>query len=296
MSRLTEINVDSSKTQTLAVLSRQAEVYSEPFTTNVVDKVSRACLRYHISTIPEFDVVINPGAPMLISCIPTTFTTSRREYPRYIRNADGICKFFYKNRIKGTIDGKSVIFVSVSDLFMNHLVFGENLIQSSLRCNQLQKIIMQVLIEEGQLSKQEVQQKLRYYSLNHALKTVEGHLTHLNDLGYVSIERVGRENIYAPSTFYTEFDIIPDFNAIVDYCVDKMKKVDYYEPFADEYISKFCDKSNLKCISPFDGSEIDILKWNFKSAFDVLDKDTTRIKHTEEVEAKKTAYDLSSWM
>jgi predicted transcriptional regulator len=290
MNRLTEITVDSSQEQTLAVLTRQADEYENPFAVNFVNYVDRACLRNHISNIPEYDIYVNPCAQLLKNNIPTIFTSARRKFPQYIKNCNGIAAFHHKERITGTIDGRSVIFVTPFDIWYNHLIFGQNLIDAALQCSPLQKIIMQIIIENGNLSKQDIQQQLRAYSINQSIKTIEGHLSHLSDLGYLNVQTEGRSNYYSASSFYRNFDIKPNMHEILAYCKRKMESIEHYKPFAEEYISKFCDPNRMDIVHPYTGEYVNILTFDWESPFET-DIADTRIQHVNIKEKKKSSLD-----
>jgi hypothetical protein len=299
MSRIVEIAVNGSQDQTKAVLNRQAVNVENPFDVLQTDLVERAFLRWHISNMPDFDVFVNPAGQKLMNYIPTVLTTARRDFPKYIKNCEGISRFFHKERMTATIQGKSVIFVTPQDMFLNHMIFGDNLIQSALRCSDLEKLMMQVVIKHGSLSKTQVQTKLRSWSLNVTTKTVGTHLDHLADLGYLEVTKEGSTNHYSASDFYKEFDICPDFREVVNHCKATMESIPHYEPFAAEYAERFCSGNKLTVINPFDGDVINILDHDFGSAFDVNSGDT-RMKQkladlVVEEPTKKKGNTLDNW-
>lgn len=274
MSRIVEIAVNGSQDQTKAVLSRQAANVENPFDVVQTDMVKRASLRWHISNTPDFDIYVNPAGQKLMNYIPTVFTTARRDFPKYIKNCEGIARFFHMERMTAMIQDKSVIFVTPQDMFLNHMIFGDNLIQSALRCSDLEKLMMQVIIKNGSLSKTKVQSKLRTWSLNVTTKTVGTHLDHLADLGYLDTVKESSTNYYTVSDFYKEFDIRPDFEEVVGYCKATMESISHYESFASEYAERFCDLTKLTVTNPFDGETINILDHDFGSAFDINSGDT----------------------
>jgi hypothetical protein len=148
-SRMVEISVDGSQDQTESVMDRQAENVENPFDVKHVDKVMKACLKWHISNLPDYDVYVNPAGGILKKYIPTMFTTARRDFPKYLANCDGIAKFYHKDRMTVDIQGKSTIFITPQDIFLNHYVFGTALIASALRCSQLEKQMIKVIEKYG---------------------------------------------------------------------------------------------------------------------------------------------------
>jgi predicted transcriptional regulator len=296
MSRLTEIVTDSSQDQTLDILDRKADNYQYPFRVNKINMVDRACLRWHISQIPKIDVCVNPAAKLLTKIVPSVFVSARRMYDTYVLNCEGISKFYWKERIIGEIFDKNVLFVCPSDIWMNHIIFGQNLIDAALQCSPNEKLLMKVIIENGQSTKQEIQQHLREYSLNLAIKVIETHLDHLSDLGYINIERISRENLYSATTFYKHFDLKPDMKKIVECAKHTMRTESLYEPFVDEYIDRFCDLNNMNVLNPFTGEVVNMLTYDFGNVFGV-EEGTTRMKIVEQVEdIKKKSLNLTDFM
>jgi len=280
-SRLVETTVDGSQEQTENVMSRQADNYENPFDIEQTDELEKACLRYHISNLPDYDTYVNPAAGILKSYIPTVFTTARRDFPKYLDNCNGIARFYYKDRMTADINGQKTLFVTPEDVFLNHFVFGSSLIQSALRCSHNEKVMIQVLKKMGFANKSQLQQALRKHSINITLKVLNDHLTKLTDLGYLNVEKEGRNNIYNVSEFYDEFLIKPDFQQLVDYMCNIMRTVSHYQPYAEEYIERFCTPDKLVTQNPITGEHIDILNHDFSQPHEVIDTKSTRIS-TEE--------------
>jgi hypothetical protein len=233
-SRMVEVSVDGSKEQTENVMERQAENVENPFEVKHVDKVYKACMKWHVSNLPEFDVIVNPSGKMLKQYIPTVFTTARRDFPKYLANCEGIARFYHKERMCVEIDGQKTLFITPKDIFLNHYIFGTSLIASALRCSHLEKQIIKVIEKNGQLTKQELQRHLRTYNVNVTLRIIENHLKHLADLGYLNVDKPKRENFYSVSEFYDEFSVDPDFNEIVEYIKERMRTIEQYQPYVYE--------------------------------------------------------------
>lgn len=297
MSRLVEIVTDSSAEQTLNILNRKADNYKFPLKINKMDMVKKACLRWHISQIPEVDVCVNPAADLLADIIPTVFVSARRKYDQYAINCEAMAKFHWKNRMMVDINGKKILFVSPIDVWQVHLIFGQHLIDAALQISSIQKLIMKIIIEEGPSTKQEVQRYLRTYSLNLATKVIETHLSHLNDLGYVVVDKPSKELVYTHTDFFKHFDLNPDMQKIVDCCKHTMLTEPDYQPFAEEYIERFCNPDNMHVLNPFTGECVDILSYNFGNVFGV-EEGSTRMKvvEPEKVEVKKKAFSLTDFM
>jgi len=278
-SRIVEVTVDGSQEQTESVMERQAENYENPFDIKQTDEFAKACLKYHISNMPSFDQYVNPAAGVLKSYIPTVFTTARRDFPKYLDNCNGIARFYHKDRMTANINGQETLFVTPEDVFLNHYIFGNNLIQSALRCSHNEKVMIQVIQDYGTVNKSQLQQALRKHSINVTLKVLNDHLKKLTDLGYLNVEKEGRNNIYNVSSFYNEFIIKPDFEYMVDYMKNIMRTVEHYKPYAEEYIERYCEPDKLFTRDPITGEQIDILNYDFGKPHDV---GTSRLADVQE--------------
>lgn len=264
MSRMVELRVDGSEDQTVDILKKKADVFSNPFQENTLNNIERANLKYHISNIPNYEHIINLSAASLIKFIPTTFVTSRRDFVKYINNVDGITRFHYKKRIDVEINGSRVLFSTPSDIFLNHLIFGERLIQSAIRCSELEQYILNVLPGSG-MNKSQIQGALRQQNINLQLSTIDTHLKALVDVGYSNAEKIGRNNVYFISDFYKTFDVQPDFKYIVEKTIEKIRSMPIYSDISDEYIERFCNTDEILIENPFTGKDIDIYNYNFNS-------------------------------
>lgn len=264
MSRMVELCVDGSEEQTIDILNKKADVFSNPFEQTALNNIQRANLKYHISNIPEYTHIINVSAASLIKFIPTTFVTSRRDFVKYINNIDGITRFHYKDRIDVNIQGVRVLFSTPEDIFLNHLIFGENLIASAIRCSELEKNIISILPGNG-ANKSQIQSALRNNTINLTLTTVETHLKSLVDIGYLTVELQGRNNIYSVSDFYKSFDVQLDMQYIVDKTIENIKSASVYNDISDEYINRFCNKDAMIIQHPFSASKINMLNYEFNS-------------------------------
>jgi len=226
-------------------------------------------MKWHVSNLPEFDVIVNPSGKMLKQYIPTVFTTARRDFPKYLANCEGIARFYHKERMCVEIDGQETLFITPKDIFLNHYIFGTSLIASALRCSHLEKQIIKVIEKNGQLTKQELQRHLRTYNVNVTLRIIENHLKHLADLGYLNVDKPKRENFYSVSEFYNEFSVDPDFNEIVEYIKERMRTIEQYKPYAEEYIERFCSEEAMNVIDPITGETINMLTYEFDKPHEV---------------------------
>lgn len=286
-SRLVELTINGKQNQTKAVLQRQAADKINPFAIRHVDKLHQAYIKWHISNLVHYDQYINPAAESLIEFIPTMFTTARRDYPKYLKNIDGITRFYWKERMTATIQDQSVIFSTPQDIFLNHRIFGKTLIDSAIRCSTMEQFILKAVKAVPGATKDELRKQLRKWDLNVALTVVDSQLKKLEDVGYIQSDRPSKKNIYYISDFYQEFNVTPNVNKIIKTAKKVMNSIDLYQPYADEYIERYCSKESLFVKDPFTGERINICEYEFEDVNDInIDEQSTRI-NTEQSEKEK---------
>jgi hypothetical protein len=278
MTRVAEFTVDSSKKQTQTVMNRIAEDLESPWDIQQMDLLEQAKIRWYVSNLPTFDIYINPAASCLVEYVPAMFAASRRDFKKYLRNITGITKFYHENRMKIVKDGKTAIFSTPLDLFYNHLIFGNTLIRSSMRCNEIEKHIIKIVENLAGGTKQDIQRELRLCNINTTINNIETHLKSMTGIGYLMGERDGRDMIYMITDFYKEFEVTPDFDNIIDYTIKAMNKNPHFAEVADEYIERYCDSDKIFAKNPFTGEIIKICDYQFEEVNDVkIDIDKTRM-------------------
>ncbi len=260
-SRLTVIRTDSSEEQNRAVNLQKANFAMMPDNPNKVkDEKLFENVRHHILKLPPYKMMDfrHPGARYFVDCIPTIFTDCRRDFPKYLDNTYGITRFFWKNRMYYEKEDKHVYFVTPQDMYYNHVIYGQTLIESSLRCSNMERHLISVLERANQpLNKKEVQAAVRQMGLNISAHMVTRHLGELSDLGYVNVEKVGNKPaVYSPGKLFSDFDFEINWKNLVEEAKENMRK--YYPDYAEEYIQKFCE--NPMVINPFTGVEINLLE------------------------------------
>lgn len=278
MTRVAEFTVDSSKSQTQSVMNRIAEDLESPWDIQQMDLVEQAKLRWYVSSLPNFGYYVNPAASCLVEYVPAMFAASRRDFKKYLQNINGITRFYNEDRITIEKNGKTAIFSTPLDIFYNHLIFGNTLIRSSMRCNEIEKHIIKIVENLSGGSKQEIQRELRECNINTTIANIETHLKSLTDIGYLMGERDGREMMYLITDFYKEFEIKPNFKNIVDYTIQSVSTNPHYSEISEEYIDRFCNKDKILAVNPFDGETVNIFTYQFDAVNDVkIDVDKTRI-------------------
>ena len=161
MTRVAEFMVDSSKEQTSDVMDSIAESAENPFNVVERDIVKEALIKYYVSNLNHNNIFMNPMAKVLTNYVPKVFAASRRDFKRYLRNINGICNFHHTDRMYIQRGEQRVYLVTPQDVFYNHIIFGQTLIRSAMRCNQIEKKIIKICsLSKAGFTKGEIQSAL----------------------------------------------------------------------------------------------------------------------------------------
>ena len=264
-SRITTLRSDVSEAQSMAVNLRQAEEALLPSNTKTLNIEEFTRIKEHIATLPEWDEKSfrHPSANLFVGCIPTIFTDCRRDFPKYLRNTYGITRFYWKERISkemNTLDNydkfikRKVLFVTPEDMYYNHIIYGCMLIESSLRCSNIERQLIKILQNSKEsISRNSIQSKVRQEGINISAHMITRHMSNLADLGYVEIFKI---NSTSPATYtvghlFKDFKFSVNWNEVIDESIINIRK--YYPDIADEYVKRFCE--NPTAINPFSGAE-----------------------------------------
>jgi hypothetical protein len=273
MTRVAEFMVDSSKEQTSDVMDSIAEAAEDPFSVVERDVVKEALIKYYVSNLRHDNSFMNPMAKVLTNYVPKVFAASRRDFKRYLRNINGICNFHYKNRMY-IEHQRRVYLITPQDVFYNHIIFGQTLIRSAMRCNQIEKKIIKICsLTKSGFTKGQIQAALRSDSINTTLNNVETHLNELVNIGYLLAEKTGREYYYCVSDTYREFESKPNMRELVEYTIQSINHNPHLtDAQKSEYINRYCKGTALAVVHPFTGETVNILDYEFE---DINDERTT---------------------
>lgn len=266
MTRVAEFMVDSSRDQTLSVMESIAELAERPFVETKIDKVKETLVRHYITQLNKDKHYINPMAKILINYVPAVFAASRRDFKRYLKNINGICNFHHTDRTTlDAPDGKKVLLITPLDVFYNHIIFGQTLIRSAMRCNQIERKIIKICEEKPGCTKNDIRKSLQLVNITTTLNNVDAHLKELANIGYIMSERDGREYRHYVTNDYKEFNVKPDFKKLVEYTIETINTHDYLtSDQKKEYINKYCKGNGLIAIHPFTGESVNILTYKFE--------------------------------
>lgn len=271
-SRLTVIRTDQTEEQNNAVLTRQAELAMLPDNPYEVALDNIEDIRQHIATMPplytndknqnrllhtEFR---HPASLLFKDCIPKYFTDCRRDFPKYLANTFGITRYHWKERIFVEKNNKRIFFVTPEDMYYNHIIYTNILVESSLRCSNMERQFIMILQNTKQpLNRNQIQIEIRKIGMNVSSHMISRHLHALSDLGYVETIKIGNQHAtYKEGPLFKDFSFVVNWQDIIETCIKNMK--DYYPTIAEDYISKFCG-TTIPVIEPFTGEELDLRKF-----------------------------------
>ena len=267
MTRVAEFMVDSSKQQTADVMDAIAEDAENPFNTVERDVVKESLIRYYVTNLNHKNMYMNPMAKVLTNYVPKVFAASRRDFKRYLRNINGICNFHHTDRMYLVREhGERVYIITPQDVFYNHIIFGQTLIRSAMRCNQIERKIIKICsLTKSGFTRGQIQNALMGDSINTTLNNVENHLNELVNIGYLIAEKTGREYYYVVSDTYKEFEAKPDMRELVEYTIQSIKHNPHMsQSDKDEYINRYCTGAGLTAVHPFTGETVNILDYEFE--------------------------------
>lgn len=258
LSRSTIIATDTTIEQNKKIMKFQADQRKKMSTPQKLEGWKQIILKDHVRTLPPFGDFIykHPAAQTFVDAIPPIFTDCRRDYPKYIDNCCGIARFYYKNRIIIDENQAKYLLIAPQDMYENHVIYGQVIIDSALRCSGIDKHILVALHENsGGLTKREVQRCLRVKGMNVSIRVIGGDLERLTNIGYTDFELDGKENKYMLTGFFEDFKVNIDWANVVR---ESLKGVQEECPkFAEQYKQRFCDKPELT--HPISGELINLL-------------------------------------
>ena len=260
-SRLTLVRTDNSMTQNKKVLDQQAKLAIEKTNIKRVDSVMKGKLMQHVLTLPplsdyEFK---HPAADIFVSAIPQLFTDCRRDFPKYLGNTYGIARFNWKERIvipRKEEGEKDWIIVTPADMWLNQVIYGNNLVESSLKCSAMEREILAVVRKyDAAVDRNYVSKQIRKKGINISTHMVSRLLKKLSDVGYLDSQKVGTTYQYTISEF-GDFNFAIDWKEVIE--ATKKAVAEHYPEIAEKYIKDYC--TNPKVMHPFTGEMIDIEK------------------------------------
>jgi len=291
-SRLITVKTNSTKNMNQMVVDYKFLKAQNPFEKSEVTVFEINKLQDYVKMLPDIRSIVfiyTPGMTMS-DAIPSLFTDSRRDTDKYLNNTYGITLFHYHDRIKTQIDGKTVLFVTPSDVWLNHVIIGKAIVRSALKCSEVEETIIQILRVYKQNNKHNprmevsmIHKTLHENGFNPNIKTVTKYCKQLYNNGYI-VENDDKKPItYEPLSDDKSYDFKIDWKSIINECSSFMKK--NYPEFAEEYIKRFT--INPKVIHPFTGEEIYIETWEDENSKIKVKKEKTLLTTLNDSESKE---------
>ena len=273
LSRLITLRTDSSTYQNKAVIEQQARLAIEPTNFKKVDLKLLNKIKHHILTLPPLNKYEfkHPACDHFLNYIPTYYSDCRREFPNYLANTYGITRFYWKERMTYSKDGHNFMFVTPQDMYLNNEIFGPIFLESSLKCNALERKMLEIIQREKRpcSSKKMQIEMTRINGINISLAMTTKHLNNMSDMGYVNkLRQRGFGDVYEAGQFLHSFRMSIDWKKILDSTSKVMRK--FYPEVAEEYIEKYCKKPLV--IHPFTGKTIDLSKIEYSKQNEIRDK------------------------
>lgn len=263
MSRITVVRTDNSMEQTDAVKQRQAELARDGRASIKVDIELLAKLKQHITTLPPFKAInyVHPAAELFVDVVPSFFTDARRDFPKYLDNTYGIARFYWKERIIGRTaiggDNRKILFVTPQDMYLNHLIYGQVAIESSLKCSSMERTMIEIIrLAKDKMKGRDVQKELRTHDMNVSVHMVSRHLSKLADIGYIDREKKSTTTYYEPGEIFENMSTHVDWKEVIERCKQFMESK--YPKIYDKYNERYCTKPTA--LHPFSGEPIKLLE------------------------------------
>jgi len=259
--RLTEIRLSSDKIQNRMVLKHQAMLALLPENPKKIQDEEFNRMKDHLKYMPSFteNTFKHPASEILVDAIPDRFADCRTAFPIYLDNTYGIQRFYWKESIKGVIgkQKKPVWFVSPQSMWLNHVIFGNILINSSLKCTDLQKRILEIAQKyNAPFDRKYMQKEVHKMGIDLSSQMIVKHLDKMVEIGYLDKQAMG--TTWEVSDFFENFKFTINWKKVIETSVKNMKK--YYPDYADEYIRLYCN--NPTCVHPFTGETVNIVSYD----------------------------------
>lgn len=264
ISRLITLKTDSSVQMNKDVISYKFKRAQNPFYKNRMSDDAVKEYRDYVYSLPDINditFVYVPGEAMT-NAIPSLFSDARRDTDKYLKNTYGICLFHYADRMITEIDGKTVMFVTPSDIWYNHIIFGSALIRSALKCSETEQKIISILKLHAQenahdpaMRIRDIHQTLIDNGITASMTTVDNYCKNLYSNGYIVRNDNTRPHTYETSKENYKFEFNINWDDVIN--ESKIFMEEYFPEYAEEYIKRYCTEP-IEVIHPFTGKKVDI--------------------------------------
>jgi len=297
ISRLITIRTDASIEQNMAVMKYKLKRAQNPFYRKDITQKDIFAYQNYVKNLPnmnEFVFVYLPGESV-IKAVPPFFSDARRDIQKYIMNTYGITLFHHNDRMIVEKKNKKLMLVTPADAWYNHIIFNEIIVQSSLKCSGMEKIILKILSSfdaEGNkviLSYKELHDLLVRQGYTPSLPTIKKYCQNLYENGYVVRHEEKKPFTYESGDFFKDFMASVDWKEVVSEC--KRAVIEQFDKeIAEDYIRRYCTEPII-VTSPFSGENINLLDYK-EPTISVIEQETEKTEENEiKVEKKLSDFE-----
>lgn len=270
LSRLTVVRTDSSIDQNLRVIEEKFKRHQNPFYEKSVDSEQVYNAVSYVKGLPSINnyKFIYPAGTAMMKAIPPIFTDSRRDTDKYLYNTYGITMFHYWDRMSMEVDDNTYLFVTPVDMWLNHRIYQQVLIESALKCGPIENAILDIVREEGGERRQsefgdtvkgltsgEIHTELQKRSYHSTVDAVKKYCDSLLNTGYLTRNEEVRPYRYEINpNLERNYTVDLNWDEIVKACISFMQE--NFPDVADEYIAKHCVGKKLEVQDPFTGETV----------------------------------------
>ena len=261
------LSPDATEEQTDNVQDRKARERAG-LVNQQVDPVEKVEIQQYLTNIPvrKWDEnpdyrFLNPAAIAVDEQepIPSMFVEARQDFDRLLEFFETVALYHHEDRMTVPHGGKEAMLVTPTDVWYAMKILGDKMVMSSLNLQDDDLAILELLKDTtAELSKSDIQQKLRSLGFNINDREVYRSLTSMREKGYIR-EFQGSPNTYSVSDFGAAIDaeVGLDYESLVERTSDVVYEI-ISDDDAQEYVAQFCEGEGLHAVHPFKGYEVDI--------------------------------------
>jgi len=218
--------------------------------------------------------------------VPKSFTDARTAHPVFQDSIKGLQRFYWKQSLIKTVDGKEVLFISPQAVMENYLINGRIFLNSVMKCNDIELEILNALKAEGvgaRLTRKQIAKVLRGMSVNIRDSMIAKHLQNLEEMNYVEVATTGSTKHYSINHDANMEGFHIKGKELLEHCRIVMERI--HPEHYDEYCEFYLDRPTF--IHPFTGKVIDL------RSFEIGTKPKT-LSNNATLEAPETFTDIDA--
>lgn len=274
MSRLLTLTLDGTTNQTRKVIEATFKKKRDPFAFRKVNEdFIKKCQNY-VKQLPDINkyTIIMPAGEIMADAVPYFFTSNRRDAHKWLMNVDAISMFHFPDRVKFDYRKKKILIASPVDMWYNTMIFGDMLKDSALKCDKLQKVMMDILDQyarevgpdgDAYMQADRILKVLRERGYFPSIKVIEKKMDDMYDNGYVNKEEYARKARYKTSDALEAFAKSFDWETVARRCYENFENdwSDRLKERQDVIVAYKKQCENFEAVHPFTGETLDIRTW-----------------------------------